>query len=481
MVRSLFRITLLIAMACLPSACYSKIINDFSQLSKTTVSDICYPKTSAEIQEIVARAKRDGKKISVAGKRHSQGGHAFYADAVVIDTSNFNKILRLDARNKIITVQTGATWEQIQEYINPHKLALKVMQTTQIFSVGGSLSVNAHGRDPKHGPLIETIKAIRILLASGEIVQASRTENHELFSLAIGGYGLFGIILEADIELTDNIVYSKKAQVINVSDYEAFVRKNVINNPDIGLHYGIICLAPYNFFKKMLVVNYSALPWRKRIPKKAYVLEDEQFVKANQKGLNLRRQSYLFNLCSEFGEWPFLILREKLPHTTCRNNAMRHPAKCLKHEATTTTDILQSYFIPTHKFVDFMDYLSTCSHEESLKILYALCRYIPKNSESFLTYTTDNYFEIVLFINQGTSPDEINQAQQWTQRVVDKVLSYNGRYYLPVRLYPSQDQIEKAYPQLQDFFAKKREFDPQELFMNNFYTTYCTAVKNRAL
>lgn len=188
-----------------------RFIDDFSQLNKTLVTDICYPESVDAIRAILVRAYSEGKKVSIVGKRHSQGGHAFYSGSFVIDIGRFNKIINLNLDDKVITVQTGVTWNQIQEYINPHNLAIKVMQTANIFTVGGSLSVNAHGRDPHHGPLIETIRGIRIMLASGEVVHASRAENYELFKLAIGGYGLFGIIVEADIELTENVVYKKNA------------------------------------------------------------------------------------------------------------------------------------------------------------------------------------------------------------------------------------------------------------------------------
>ena len=47
--------------------------------------------------------------------------------------------------------------------------------------------------------------------ADGTIVTASRTENEKLFRLAIGGYGLFGVIVEATMEVVGNGIYKKEA------------------------------------------------------------------------------------------------------------------------------------------------------------------------------------------------------------------------------------------------------------------------------
>ena len=47
----------------------------------------------------------------------------------------YNKILSLDVANSLITVQAGATWDDIQRYLNPYGLAVKVMQSSNIFTV----------------------------------------------------------------------------------------------------------------------------------------------------------------------------------------------------------------------------------------------------------------------------------------------------------------------------------------------------------
>lgn len=453
--------------------CGTQYIDDFSQLNKTLVADVCYPESVNAIRDILVRAQQEGKKISIAGQRHSQGGHAFYPNSLVIDITHFNKILHLDLDEKVITVQTGVTWNQLQEYINPHNLAIKVMQTANVFTIGGSLSVNAHGRDPHHGPLIETIRGIRIMLASGEVVHASRTENYELFKLAIGGYGLFGIIIEADIELTENVVYKKKAHVIAVNQYEKYLKNTIISNNSIGLHYGCVCMAPYAAFEKILIVDWHTLGEKQKIPAHAYNLEKEKFASIIQKGIALKRSLPFIDTMSRLISWPVIVASEKFPQITCRNNVMRHPVEAFMHTAKSNTDVLQSYFVPLHHFADFMCYLKAHTHEGSLRIFYALTRFIPKSDESFLSYTKQDYIEVVLFVNQATDAAGIELAQNWTRNVVDTVLSYGGTYYLPVRLYPSQEQAEKTYPQLQSFFAQKLIYDPHKLFMNNFYAQYC--------
>jgi hypothetical protein len=59
-----------------------------------------------------------------------------------------------------------------------------------------------------------------------------------------------------------------------------------------------------------------------------------------------------------------------------------------------------------------------------------------------------------------------------TQDLVDAALRSGGRYYLPYRLHPTQEQFAHAYPQSNEFFKLKRRYDPEELFQNEFYKKY---------
>ncbi len=72
------------------------------------------------------------------------GGQAFSKDGLVLDMRDFNAIT-LDRSRKIVRVQSGATWAQIQQLIDKQGLSIQAMQSINVFTIGGSLSVNAHG------------------------------------------------------------------------------------------------------------------------------------------------------------------------------------------------------------------------------------------------------------------------------------------------------------------------------------------------
>ena len=445
----------------------SVTVNDVSRLNPVQVRQVYEIHDAEQIRAALAQAAKDHLKISIAGRRHSQGGQTAYPNGIVLDMMGFNKILGLDEQKKVITVQAGVTWEQIQNYANSHGLAVKVQQASNIFTVGGSLSVNCHGRDPKYGPIIQTVRSFRLMKADGAIVNVSRNENAELFPLAIGGYGLFGVILDVDLELTDDDVYEKRLQEMSYTEYPDYFSKRVRGNADVGLEYAWPSIRKKDFLHHLAV--YTLLKTTKR-PAGIFKLQEEQDVAFNRAAFGLSRHS-------ETGKDARWFMQESIAdlfstHIVSRNNAMRPPIKFLAYNSPADTDILQEYFVPLRNMVRFTDDLRGVLLAKKVDLLSLTIRYVPRDSESFLAYAREDSFAFVLYINQPLTPQGRSDAQGWTRELVQAVLQNHGTYYLPYQQYPTGEQIRLAYPMLDEFVSKKKAYDPQGLFSSSFYERY---------
>src|SRR3984893_1621483 len=221
-------------------------INDASCLNKTAVYGIAKISSVEDIRNALQFARENRLKVTIAGQRHSMGGQSFTKDGLVLDMRGFNQ-LKLDKGRKILNVQTGATWAQIQRLLDQQGLAVKAMQSINIFTVGGALSVNAHGIAHDPGPLAPTVRGIRIVLSNGETKTASPSENPELFRLALGGYGLFGVILDADLDVVDNEIYKWNSKYLDYKDFPDYYKKNIEGNPRFGSAYGRLSISPGSY------------------------------------------------------------------------------------------------------------------------------------------------------------------------------------------------------------------------------------------
>src|SRR5262249_22744252 len=122
------------------------------------------PENATDLQRIMQAAKMQDKKVSIVGAGKSQGGQTISAhkDSFRISLHKLNRLIYLDVPRKQVTVEAGMTWRQLQEYIAPHGLAIKAMQSYNDFSIGGSISVNVHGQDLSTGQIISTIITIQV-------------------------------------------------------------------------------------------------------------------------------------------------------------------------------------------------------------------------------------------------------------------------------------------------------------------------------
>ena len=132
---------------------------------------------------------------------------------------NLRELRAMRMEDGLLRVQAGARWSQVIEFLAPPGLAPEVMQSNADFSIGGTLSVNAHGWQPGRPPVSSTVEKIRILTADGVLKTCSRTENQNLFRHAIGGYGMMGIILEAWIHPVRNEILRSSHEVTTPSEF----------------------------------------------------------------------------------------------------------------------------------------------------------------------------------------------------------------------------------------------------------------------
>ena len=460
-------------------------INDASCLDRTSIYGIVQVTNVDDIRNALAFAKENKLKVSMAGARHSMGGQAFFRNALVLDMTKFNQ-MSLDETHKVLTVQSGATWHDIQNFLHP-KFAVKAMQSRDIFTLGGSISVNAHGMDHQAGSVGSTIRSMRVMLPDGSIVQASRTENAELFDLVVGGYGLFGVILDVELEVTDNVVYEIDYQYIDYAKFPEIFDDELMPNPELGLFYGHLSTAKESLLKDMILYIYT----KANVP--------DAVISPLKEESNVRPIRFMLNL-SKRGDIPMSMKWFVEKHvgplvqtcTVTRTQAMKDGEVCLvtrndlTHESGSylrnnlknDTDILHEYFIPRSQFIPFVDGLRKVVLENDVILLNASVRVV-RPGRNILNYAPTEMYSMVLYINQPTTAKGNEKMGRITRELIDLTISLNGRFYLPYQLHYTPEQLEGSYPEISAFFEAKKRYDPDKLFTNTFYEKYSNLIENQ--
>jgi FAD/FMN-containing dehydrogenase len=453
--------------------------NDASHLNKTEIYGVVHVSSEEDIRNALQFARDNHLKVTCAGQQHSMGGQTFAHGGLVLDLRDFNRI-RLDKEHKKVSIQTGARWWQLQLLLDREGLSVKAMQSINIFSVGGTLSVNAHGIDPWPGPVSPTVRSMRIMLSSGEIVQASRTENAELFSHALGGYGLFGVILDVDLDIVDNEMYSREISYMDFAQYPDYYKANVEKNDGVGLVYGRLSVSPRSFLRETAIQIYAKTKFDGALPP----------MKPAQHN-TLDRFIINFSKTGGLGRWFRWTLEKyvepRLHACVTRNQAMNQKEACLvtRNEEMyddmaylknrlRDTDILQEYFVPYDRMLEFVDGLREVVQRNRANLLNVTIRTVHKDAITALPYARQDMFGFVLYFNVKFNEKENETLKKTTTDLIDVAERAGGTFYLPYQLFYSREQLQKSYPNIDEFFATKKKYDPIGLFANKFYEKYGT-------
>lgn len=457
------------------------VINDASCVDETNVYGVVKITSVEDIQAALQFARERDLKVSLAGAKHSMGGHAFAPGNLVLDMNTFNRI-DFDKASSTVTIESGATWHNIQAVIHPTH-AIMAMQSTDIFTVGGSISVNAHGMDHMAGAVENSIVSLRVMLPDGSIETISRTENPDLYEHVVGGYGLFAIILEATLRVVPNDVYESSRELVDYRAFNTYFNDSIVSNEAIGLMYTHLSTAPGpSFLREGLVYKYEKTE-TEVAPEDIPPLGTISSVKLRRLVMNLSKQGPVWQ---KLRWWTEKYLEPKMESCSisrndaqvsgeaclvARNEPMHDSVPYLKNSLKGETDILHEYFIPREQLTSFIDGMRVIMEEQDVNLLNASVRVV--NAErGKLTYAPAPAYSVVLYINQTTDTAGHEKMKAVTQALIDLTVAHEGRFFLPYQLHYTGEQLAASYPEIKDFFTAKLEYDPEERFTNTWYEKY---------
>src|SRR5262249_22225988 len=283
-----------------------------------------------------------------------------------------------------------------------------------------------------------------------------------------------------DLEILDNEMYDRRAVYMDFTKYPEYYRTTVENNKAIGLVFGRLSVSPQSFLRETVAHTYTRVPFEGTLPALSPARHDavDRFV------IN-------FSKTGEAGRWVRWTLEKYaepyLHSCVTRNQAMQQKEACLvsRNEEMyddmaylknrlRDTDILQEYFVPYRKMPDFVDGLRDTVERNGANLINVTIRTVHKDTVTALPYAKQDMFGFVLYFNVGFNQKDNEILRQTTSDLTDVAQKNEGTYYFPYQLFYSPAQLRKSYPEIDDFFAAKKKYDPIGLFSNKFYEKYGT-------
>jgi FAD/FMN-containing dehydrogenase len=463
----------------------SRIVNDIhSQLNQTRVDRILTPKSVTDVQAAIREARAAHKPLSIAGGRHAMGGQQFGTGAVLLDMRQMNRVLEFDSNRGIVEVQSGTFWpELITEYLRrqegrSHQWGLAQKQTgADKLSIGGTLAANAHGRGLTMRPFVSNVESFTLVNADGELLTCSRDQNAELFRLAVGGYGLFGVVCSVKLRLVPR---QKIERVVEIRDADGLMTafdERIRNGFLYGDFQFAIDRSSDDFLYKGVFSCYRPVDPATPMPASEKSLSDESwrmllYLAHENKGEAFHRYSDYYLSTNGQLYWSdthqLSFYPENYHQSIDQQTHARHAG----------TEMITEINVPRESLTSFLAEVREDFRKNNVELIYGTIRLIEKDQESFLPWARQSYACTIFNLHVEHTPQGLRQSAEAFRRLIDMAVRRNGTYYLTYHRYARREQVLACYPNFPEFLRLKRKYDRAERFQSDWYGHYKAMFKD---
>jgi FAD/FMN-containing dehydrogenase len=152
-----------------------------------TPSIIVYPRNENDVRKTARftwQLAERGRVIPITarGAGTDQGGGALGSGIMMVFPAHMNKILELDGKTGLVTIEPGINYGKLQQALHTHGRFLPPFPSSIEFcTVGGAIANNAAGEKTlKYGSTRDYVSSLRVVLANGEVIETRRISKREL-------------------------------------------------------------------------------------------------------------------------------------------------------------------------------------------------------------------------------------------------------------------------------------------------------------
>ena len=166
------------------------------------------PDSVSEIQEIVRRSHH----VRTLGTRHSFNDIAD-TTGTLISLARLDRVVRLDAASSTVTIEGGARYGQLGQYLHARGYALRNMASLPHISVAGACATATHGSGVRNGCLATAVSALELVTSDGELDALSRVTHGEEFDGMVVSLGALGVVTQLTLDVVPTFLMRQDVYV----------------------------------------------------------------------------------------------------------------------------------------------------------------------------------------------------------------------------------------------------------------------------
>ena len=451
-------------------------VNDLhSRLNATRVAAIRCPDRLEGLSIAVHEARRDGLPICIAGGRHAMGGQQFVDGGMLVDTAGLNRVVHFDADNGLIEVEAGMQWPELIGWLlreqqgRARQWGIAQKQTgADRLSIGGALAANIHGRGLAMPPFIADIEAFTLIDATGALRRCSREENWDLFRLAIGGYGLFGLVATVTLRLVPRTKLRREVELADIDDLMPLFEERIAQGHPYGDFQFSTDPQSSGFLRRGVLSTYRPVDPATPIPDRQKALSEADWTALLHLAHTDRGRAfdiYSAHYRSTSGQIYWSDTHQLGTYVDGYHEAIDRQTGA----AVPATEMITEIYVPRPALGAFMAAVRQDFRDHGVDFIYGTVRLIEPDAESVLAWARAPWICVIFNLCVRHSREGLAKAEGDFRRLIDRGLDFGGSYYLTYHRWADRRQVEAAHPRMAEFLGAKLEHDPEERFQSDWY------------
>ena len=420
-------------------------------------------------------ARDADRPVAIAAGRHASGGQQVLTGGWLLDMRDHGHVRDFDPDRRTVTVDAGMQWPELLDFLaatrDPGGAGLTIAQKqvgADRISIGGTLSANAHGCALSRPPFVEDVERFTLMDADGREESVDRGRNRNLFRLAVGGYGLFGIVTDVTLRLVERL----KVERVASEERSAVLARILDDRARAGHLYGQALLATdpadASFLAAGILTTYQPVPATTPIPPDQRILAP-----ADRRELRLlahrdpaeATRALVRHLLATSGQIHWADDLQRSAHQDGQHEAVDRELG----RGVEGSERKAQLNVPPERLEEFL-----ASAREHLRagvapVVEASVRVVEPDLESFLPWARERYACVTFDLHVDHTPAGLAEARETGRRLIDAALEQGGTFYLTYDRPSTRAQVEAAYPRFPEFLRLKRVIDPAERFQSDWY------------
>jgi FAD/FMN-containing dehydrogenase len=451
-------------------------VNDVhSRLNATTVARLEHPGSADEVAALVREAARDGVPVAVCGGRHAMGGQQFAAGALQLDLSRMDRVRSVDASRRTAHVEAGAQWPQVLDGLERLQRDVRVPLTfrqkqtgADRLSIGGAVAANAHGRGLRWPPFVSEVASLRLVDARGELVRCSRRENPELFRLVVGGYGLFGVVVDVELRLVPVRRMERVVEVTTLDEVAATFDERIREDFEYGDFQFLTDPHADGFMNRGVLSCYRPVGDDRPLTDEPVELAPsdwERLLVLAHADKGTAFAAYASHYRKTHGQ----VYRSDLMQLGVYVDGYHGKVDQALRSAAAGSEMITEAYVPRDGLTDFMRACRRDFRAHDVDFIYGTIRLIEEDEETFLPWARKPWACVVFNLHVRHDAAGLEKAKSDFRRIDDRAIELGGSFFLTYHRWSTRERLLAAHPALPAFLAEKRRLDPEERFQSDCY------------